>query len=125
MARKAGHGAVGIITQPVYDIENAEMLIELMAEANAAHGSETQLILGVFPITKLRTARFLDRHVPGIHVPPDWIERLERSDALGAEEAYKVGFELSKQLFDDIMRLHPKVHLMTANQFGIAKALLA
>jgi len=42
----------------------------------------------------------------------------------GAKEEYKVGFELSKKLFDDIKALHPKIHLMTANQFQIAHDIL-
>ena len=34
MLKKINHGAVGIITQPVYDIENAKLLVELMENAN-------------------------------------------------------------------------------------------
>ena len=123
MLKKIEHGAKGIITQPVFDIDNAKLLLELMDEANRKHGTDTQLVLGIFPITKLRTAQFLDAHVPGIHVPPLWLESLSR--AKDAEDAYRIGFELSKRLFDDIMALHPKVHLMMANQFGVAKQLLS
>jgi 5,10-methylenetetrahydrofolate reductase len=78
----------------------------------------------MFPITKLRTAQFLASHVPGINVPQEWIEKLRLANEISAEEEYKVGFELSKNLFDDVKALHPKIHLMTANQFSIAKALL-
>ena len=122
MLKKIEHGAKGIITQPVFDLDNANVLLELMQEANAKHGTDTQLVLGVFPITKLRTAQFLDAHVPGIHVPPHWLESL--SKARDTDDAYRIGFELSKRLFDDIMALHPKVHLMMANQFAIADELL-
>ena len=123
MLKKIEHGAKGIITQPVFDVENAEILLQMMAEANRRNGTDAQLVLGLFPITKLRTAQFLDAHVPGIHVPPSWLEAL--GNAKDAEDAYRVGFELSKRLFDDIMALHPKVHLMTSNQFDIAKAILS
>ncbi len=123
MAKKVEHGAQGIITQPVFDLENAKVLLELMDDANAHHGTDAVLILGLFPVTKLRTAQFLDAHVPGIHVPQAWLEALEKAN--GAKEAYKIGFDLSKKLYDDIMALHPKVHLMTANQFSIAAEILA
>ena len=123
MLKKIEHGARGIITQPVFDLDNAKELLELMEEANAKNGTDTQLILGLFPITKLRTAQFLDAHVPGIHVPPAWIEALE--NAKDADDTYRIGFDLSKRLYEDIMALHPKVHLMTANQFGIAKEILS
>lgn len=126
MIKKIQHGTMGIITQPVYDLDNAKVLVELMDEANQV--SETSvdatLILGIFPITKVRTANFLDKHVPGIHVPELWLQKLEAAAKIGAEEEYKVGFELSKNLFDEIKAHHPKIHLMTANQFDLAKDLL-
>jgi 5,10-methylenetetrahydrofolate reductase len=127
MQKKIKHGARGIITQPVYDLENAKQLLELKEAANKECGSEyksAELILGIFPITKLRTAQFLSAHVPGINVPDNWIEALRIANEKGAEEEYKVGFELSKNLFDELKEYHPKLHLMTANQFSLAKDIL-
>ena len=127
MLKKINHGAVGIITQPVYDIDSARLLLELMEKANSESTKEANatLILGIFPITKLRTAQFLDAHVPGIHVPSYWIETLEKAAAVSAEEEYRAGFELSKRLFDEIRKIHPKIHLMTANHFKIARDILS
>jgi 5,10-methylenetetrahydrofolate reductase len=116
--KKAKHGARGIITQPVYSLENAKQLLELKGAAN------TEIILGIFPITKLRTAQFLSAHVPGIHVPSSWIDALRVANEKGAEEEYRVGFELSKKLFNELKAYHPKIHLMTANQFELAKELM-
>lgn len=127
MQKKIKHGAIGIITQPVYDLENAKQLLELLDNANkecCRENKNAELILGVFPITKLRTAQFLSSHVPGINVPPCWIDKLREANIQGVEEEYKVGFELSKKLFEDLKQLHPKIHLMTANQFQIAKDIL-
>ncbi|QOY51488.1 methylenetetrahydrofolate reductase [Candidatus Sulfurimonas baltica] len=126
--KKIKHGAIGIITQPVYDVQNAIQLLELRDAANAECCSEDkkgELIIGLFPITKLRTAQFLSAHVPGINVPNSWLEALREANLKGADEEYKVGFELSKKLFDDVKKLHPKIHLMTANQFTLAKDLLS
>lgn len=128
MQKKIKHGALGIITQPVYDLENAKLLLDLMQNANnecCTEHKKAELILGLFPITKLRTAQFLSAHVPGINVPDRWIEKLRVASKGGLEEEYKVGFELSKELFDDIKKLHPKIHLMTANNFKLAKELFA
>lgn len=125
--KKIKHGAQGIITQPVYDIESAKLLLELRDNANrecCPDKKRAELIFGIFPITKLRTAQFLSAHVPGINVPNIWIEKLRVAHDRGEEEEYKVGFDLSKQLFEDIKALHPKIHLMTANQFQIAKNIL-
>lgn len=128
MQKKIKHGALGIITQPVYDLENAKILLDLKEAANKECCSEqknAELILGIFPITKLRTAQFLSAHVPGINVPKIWLERLRIAHAQGEEEEYKVGFELSKTLFEELKAYHPKLHLMTANQFQIAKDILS
>ncbi len=125
--KKIKHGAAGIITQPVYDLENAKLLLELKEKANSEccpQKKEAELVFGIFPITKLRTAQFLSAHVPGINVPGYWIEALRDANAKGSDEEYKVGFELSKKLFEDLKELHPKIHLMTANQFQIAKDIL-
>ena len=122
MQKKIKHGALGIITQPIYDIESAKLLLELKSELKP---NSTELIFGIFPITKLRTAQFLSAHVPGINVPESWIEALREANEKGVEEEYRVGFELSKNLLLELKALHPKIHLMTANQFQLAKDLLS
>jgi 5,10-methylenetetrahydrofolate reductase len=127
MQKKIKHGAIGIITQPVYDLNNAKLLLDLKEAANkecCSQNKSAELILGVFPITKLRTAQFLSAHVPGINVPNEWIEALRLANKKGVEEEYKVGFELSKNLFDSLKEYHPKIHLMSANQFQLAKDIL-
>jgi 5,10-methylenetetrahydrofolate reductase len=128
MQKKIKHGAIGIITQPVYDLENAKILLELIDNANKECCNEkknTTLILGLFPITKLRTAQFLSAHVPGINVPKCWIEELRVASRDGFEKEYEVGFELSKELFLNLKKLHPKIHIMTANNFNLAKNILS
>ncbi len=125
--KKLNHGAIAIITQPVYDIENAKELLELFEEAkNEIKFLDTNpvLILGFFPITKLRTAQFLASHVPGIYVPPSWMEKLLIAKEKGEEEETRVGMDLSQKAFKSIYQFHPKMHLMTANHFNLAKEIL-
>ncbi len=125
MSKKISLGTSGIITQPVYDIENAKNMLELMNEAkNENKNEDSTLILGYFPIMKLRTAQFLSSHVPGINVPPSWVEKLRVAHEKGEDEEKKVGFELSKNLFDELKELHPKIHLMSANQFELARDII-
>jgi 5,10-methylenetetrahydrofolate reductase len=128
MTKKIEHGTVGIITQPVYDLDNAKKMLELHQRAKESSrnpNSQSELILGIFPITKLRTAQFLTAHVPGINVPKIWLDKMYEASLVSIEEEYKVGFKMSKELFEGILDLHPKVHLMTANQFDLANELLS
>ena len=98
MNKKIHNGAVGIISQPIYNIENAKKLLEHFKIAKNEfidERSKSQLIIGVFPITRLRTAQFLSSHVPGIYVPDNWIDALTKASKISADEEKKVGMELS------------------------------
>lgn len=125
--QKLEHGALGIITQPVYSVENAENLIELFEKAKVEVGAkakEAQLIIGFFPITKLRTAQFLTAHVPGVEVPKVWSEKLFNAKNIAEEEQEKVGLEMSIETFSKIYALHPRMHMMAANNFALAKTII-
>ena len=124
--KKIQNYAVGIITQPVYDIEIAKKLIEIKKNITNEFSDErkdSEIILGFFPITKLKTAQFLHSHVPGIYVPEIWIEKLIKAHKISEEEEFKVGMDLSNRLFKELLKLHPKIHIMTANRFEIVKEL--
>lgn len=126
--KKIQNGALGIISQPVYDLQNAMKLLETFNNAKACFDDErasSQLIFGIFPITRLRTAQFLSAHVPGIYVPQNWVDELASAAKISEEEEQKVGMELSLNLFNSIKNFHPKIHLMTANKFETAAELLA
>ncbi|MCT7630876.1 methylenetetrahydrofolate reductase [Aliarcobacter butzleri] len=128
MHLKIQNGAIGIITQPIFDIENVQKLLEsfdIAKENVEGDKRKSQLIFGLFPITKLRTALFLSAQVPGIHVPQFWIDALEKAHNIGEEEEYKVGMELSNNLFKELNKLHPKIHLMTANRFDVANEIIS
>ncbi len=128
MLKKLNYGARAIITQPVYDAENAKELLALFEEAKAMSIRETakeaQLVLGQFPIVRTRTANFIDDKVPGISVPKEIIDEMNLAAMDGEQKEQEVGFALSKAIFDDMMKLHGKVHLMTHNRFDLCSALI-
>jgi len=127
MYRKIENNATGIVTQPVYSLENAKQLLESFNRVRESFYDErrnTQLIFGFFPITKLKTAQFLSSHVPGIHVPKQWQEALFKAHKIGEEEEHKIGMQMNLELLKELITFHPKVHMMTANRFKIAKELI-
>lgn len=127
ISKKIKNRAVGIISQPVYDIDNAKALIKSFNDARSDFDDErkeAQLIIGIFPITKLRTAQFLSANVPGIRVPDSWLDKFFAASKINEEEEKKAGMELNLKLIKDIKKIHPKIHLMTANRFDIASELL-
>ncbi len=128
MIKKLDYGARAIITQPVYDIENAKVLIEIFEEAKELSLRDTatkaQLVLGQFPVVRARTANFISDKVPGITVPKKIIEEMDLAAMDGKDKEQEVGFNLSKNIFDEIIKLHPKVHLMTHNRFDLCLKLI-
>ena len=128
MLKKLNYGARAIITQPVYDVENARELLALFEEAKEMSIRETakeaQLVLGQFPIVRARTANFIDDKVPGISVPKAIIDEMNLAAMDGEEREQEVGFALSKAIFDEMMALHGKVHLMTHNRFDLCSDLI-
>ena len=127
MNNKIKHNAHAIITQPVYDLNNAKVLLEhfnLAKQSFTDQRKDAQLIFGIFPITRFRTAQFLSAHVPGIHVPSAWVDALGVANKISIEEEQKIGMKLSLDLYKQIKQFHPKIHIMTANKFEIAADLL-
>jgi len=128
MVKKLNYGARAIITQPVYDLDNAKELLSLFEEAKTLSVRDTakdaQLVLGQFPIVSARTATFIDDKVPGISVPKDIIDEMNLAAMDGVEKEREVGFALSKKIFDDVMEVHGKVHLMTHNRFDLCAELI-
>jgi len=128
MVKKLNYGARAIITQPVYDLENAKELLALFEEAKEMSirdtAKEAQLVLGQFPIVRARTANFIDDKVPGINVPKEIIDEMNLAAMDGEEKEREVGFALSKKIFDEVMQEHGKVHLMTHNRFDLCSDLI-
>lgn len=120
MTKKLEAGAMGIITQPVFDKEHIDPLIEIFEEAKKITANKkARLIIGSFPVVRFKTANFLHTKVPGANIPLQWLELLENSD-----DEYKKGFELSLEVFQAIKQKHGKCHLMAANNFALAKELI-
>jgi len=128
MVKKLNYGARAIITQPVYDIDNAKELLKLFDEAKEESirdtAKEAHLVLGQFPIVSARTANFIDDKVPGISVPKEIIDEMNLASMDGVEREREVGFALSKKIFDAVMEEHGKVHLMTHNRFDLCADLI-
>jgi 5,10-methylenetetrahydrofolate reductase len=120
MTAKLRYAPLGLITQPVYSIDDAKALMELFDEAKAEHeGVQSRLVLGFFPVTRLRTAQFLNSHVPGVQIPREWMTRLEKAKKKSEEAELAEGEELSSKLFGELMSYHPSLHIMGANNFTL------
>ncbi len=128
MLKKLNYGTRAIITQPVYDVENAKILLEIFEEAKKESIRETskeaKIIFGQFPAVKARTVNFIADKVPGIKVPKEIIDEMNLAAMDSEAKEAEVGFEISKNILKDIVAINPKVHLMTHNRFDLCSKLI-
>jgi len=124
MVSKLNHNTTAIITQPVYSVSVAKDLLEMFKMAKEESGKDGELIFGFFPITKFRTAKFLANNLPGVFVPENWLNKLEIANKISVDEEFKVGFEMSLNTLNEVYSFHSKGHIMTANNFELAKQLI-
>ncbi|MCB0394694.1 MAG: methylenetetrahydrofolate reductase [Bdellovibrionales bacterium] len=101
MEKKIEAGAQFFQTQAVF---SATVFEEYAKQA--AH-LKVPTIAGVLIVQSLKTARFLQKKVPGVFVPDEMFEVLEK-----AEDPKKAGLEYAARLSRDLLGMCQGVHLM-------------
>ncbi|NWF66021.1 MAG: methylenetetrahydrofolate reductase [Campylobacterales bacterium] len=127
MAKKIETGCIAIVTQPVYDLDVANMLHDWLVELTSKYSDfrkDTKLIFGFFPVVSYKGAYFLYSKLPGVFIPDSWLERLEIASKISKDEEFKVGFEMSQKLLETIYSTHQKLHLMSSNNAKLMKDLI-
>ncbi len=114
MQEKIQNGAQAIFTQPIYDPNIAQELLQWCKQINAQYQTKCVLVFGFFPIFSYKTALFLHHRLPGVFVPQDWLSQMKQASLEGTEE--QIGLEKNKNLFSTLYQLHQKFHFMSANK---------
>ena len=87
-------GAEYMITQPVFDIRLLERFMKRIEHIRLP------LICGIWPLVSFRNAEFMNNEVPGASVPPDIMERMQKTTT--KEEGFTEGVAIAKETFDHI-----------------------
>lgn len=85
LRRKVAAGVNFVVTNPIYDPAALERLRELTSEV------QIPVLVGVIPLRSLRHAEYLHHEVPGISVPQELRDRIERA----GERAAELGVDLA------------------------------
>lgn len=102
LERKVAAGARFVQTQAIYDAE----LFARFAEG--ARAFNVPILAGILYLRSAKSARFINRAIPGIQIPESMVERLEKASDPEAE-GVNIGVELV-----EAMRPHCRgVHLMS------------
>ncbi len=90
--RKIDAGAEWAVTQPVFDIGAMENFLSFMAR----RGLALPIIMGIWPLTSLRNAQFMNNEVPGIEIPESTLARMARAGS--PQEARDEGVAIAREL---------------------------
>jgi methionine synthase / methylenetetrahydrofolate reductase (NADH) len=92
---KVEAGADFAVTQPVFDREQLERVIERIR-------TRIPIIAGIWPLTSLRNAEFLANEVPGVEVPEAVVERMRRAQEHGAGAARVEGAAIAAEMIEAV-----------------------
>lgn len=132
LSKKVDSGVKAIFTQPIYEISTLKKLLNWIEEMpiKKIEFKETKvkekpiLIPGFFPVLSYKTAYFIYYKLPGAYIPEDWLNKLKMASEKSAEEEKKIGVELSTNLFNDMINVCKKMHIMSMNNYDFVAKLL-
>ena len=82
------------------------------------------LVPGFFPVLTYKTAYFIYYKLSGSYIPEKWLSKLKKSSDKSEEEERKTAIELSSKLFEDMLKIHKKMHIMSLNNYEFVVDLL-
>ncbi len=95
--KKLDAGAEWAITQPIFDVCLMESFLEYLAK----HGLLVPIIMGIWPLTSLKNARFMHNEVPGIQIPDSIMTRM--AEAQTPQEAQKTGVTIAREMYSTMI----------------------
>ena len=85
-----------LLTQPVFETGRAMAFIRRIHEE--IDGFQTPVLAGILPLANDRHAAFLNNEVPGMTIPVEVIQRMERAGDTGLAEGVRIASELVMEL---------------------------
>ncbi|MBN2045392.1 MAG: bifunctional homocysteine S-methyltransferase/methylenetetrahydrofolate reductase [Anaerolineales bacterium] len=119
LRRKITNGADFFLSQPVYELEKARQFLKTYEEE---FGPFTHPILvGVLPLYNTRHARFLHHEVPGINIPENLLDRIDKA----GDQSDKEGVRIAVEQIEEIKSWGQGIYLMPPfNRFELAAEIL-
>jgi homocysteine S-methyltransferase len=117
LERKADLGAHFVMTQPLFDQDVVEAMME------KTHHLDLLIFTGIFPLISARNADFLHNEIPGISIPKKVRETLWKYKKI--EDQRKVAMDLTRKLITDIIPFAKGLYLISPlNKWEITLTLL-
>ena len=106
MEKKMQCGADSFLTQPIYSIHQVEDIYQATKHISAP------IFLGIMPLTSYRNAEFIHHEVPGIKLPDNVLQAMEKAgdDRVRAE---REGIAIARELVEAAMERFNGIYLIT------------
>ena len=102
--RKIDAGARFLQTQAVYEVHVLQRFLDALKPDGVA------VLAGIIPLKSATMARWLNQSVPGVHVPQELVEILDR--VAGSEREVATGIEIAARTIREVRPLCAGVHVM-------------
>lgn len=113
LERKAAQGAHFVMTQPLFDKNEVEKMVELTSHLDLV------IFPGIFPLISARNADFIHNEVPGITVPKVVRDALWKFEDVADQR--KAAMEITEKLIEDISSFVDGIYLVSPlNKWDIA-----
>ncbi|MFH1214953.1 MAG: bifunctional homocysteine S-methyltransferase/methylenetetrahydrofolate reductase [Pseudomonadota bacterium] len=114
LERKAAQGAHFVMTQPLFDKNAVEAMVEQTSHLNLL------IFPGIFPLISARNADFLHNEVPGISIPAEIRKKLWSYDEVADQR--KAALEITEKLIADLAPFVDGLYLISPlNKWEIAE----
>ncbi len=95
---KVEAGAQFIVTQPVFDVDILANFLKKIEHLNVP------LIAGLWPLTSIRNAEFMNNEIPECHVPDPILKRL-RAVSDSKEKSREEGIQVARESLAEMMKM--------------------
>lgn len=116
---KTEQGAKFFQTQIIYETSKFKEFILQFADYGIER-SDIAILAGILPLRSAKSALFIQKNVPGVHIPQWMIDKLEASN-----EPQKLGLQLAAELITELSTFCEGVHIMTVGKEEIIPDLLS
>jgi len=99
IGRKSKLGIDFIQTQTMFDIDKTKTFLKEVEKYNCP------VLVGVFPLKNFGIADFFDKNIPGVHVPPELLEKMSKAkDEPNKERKYMLYDQVNMEYFAPFIR---------------------
>ncbi len=111
LKEKIEAGVDFVQTQPVFSIEAAERFLDKVGSLPLA------IIFGILPLKSLQIAKYLRENVPGIVIPEDVFQRIEKGGR-------RAGVEIAQELIEELRNKVAGIHLYPIGDIDLVQEVL-